>query len=227
MKLLKILFRCILKFITTIILLVTVGLLAVFLINGYVRNSVKDRIYTINDIMNYEADCILILGAGVWGDRPSHMLEDRLITGTALYEKGLSNRLLMSGDHGKDDYDEVNVMKKFAIDRGIPSSHVFMDHAGFSTYDSLYRARDIFLVKKAVIVTQEYHLYRALYVAKGLGIDAIGVSSDLRPYAGQEYRDLREILARVKDFIYVILQPQPTFLGETIPVQGDGDATND
>jgi SanA protein len=155
------------------------------------------------------------------------MLEDRLITGTALYEKGLSNRLLMSGDHGKDDYDEVNVMKKFAIDRGIPSSHVFMDHAGFSTYDSLYRARDIFLVKKAVIVTQEYHLYRALYVAKGLGIDAIGVSSDLRPYAGQEYRDLREILARVKDFIYVILQPQPTFLGETIPVQGDGDATND
>jgi SanA protein len=227
MKLLKILFRCILKFITTIILLVTVGLLAVFLINGYVRNSVKDRIYTINDITNYEADCILILGAGVWEDRPSHMLEDRLITGTALYEKGLSNRLLMSGDHGKDDYDEVNVMKKFAIDRGIPSSHVFMDHAGFSTYDSLYRARDIFLVKKAVIVTQEYHLYRALYVAKGLGIDAIGVSSDLRPYAGQEYRDLREILARVKDFIYVILQPQPTFLGETIPVQGDGDATND
>jgi SanA protein len=90
-----------------------------------------------------------------------------------------------------------------------------------------YRAREVFLVKKVAIVTQKYHLYRALYIAKGLGLEAVGVSSDLRPYAGQEFRDLREILARVKDFLYVILKPLPTQLGEPVPVWGDGDLTND
>jgi len=135
--------------------------------------------------------------------------------------------LLMSGDHGRKEYDEVNVMKQFAIDRNIASEHIFMDHAGFSTYESLYRAKYIFKADKIIIVTQKYHLYRALYIADKLGIKAYGVASDPRKYAGQRSRDLREVLARGKDFVYLILKPEPTYLGKTIAISGNGDLTND
>ena len=197
-------------------------------INAHVRSSVKNRIFNGEEASLLDVDCILILGAGVWGgNRPSFMLEDRLLTGIDLYSKGVSDRLLMSGDNGREDYDEVNVMKKFAIDKGVVSEHIFMDHAGFSTYESLYRARDVFDVKKLVIVSQEYHLYRALYIAEKLGLEAYGVPSNPREYMGQDIRDLREVLARIKDFFKVIYKPMPTYLGETIPVSGNGDSTND
>lgn len=191
-------------------------------------SSVEDRILTAEDAATLDVDCILVLGAGVWeNDRPSFMLEDRLLQGIELYQKGASERLLMSGDHGQKDYDEVNVMKNFATERGIDSEHVFMDHAGFSTYDSLYRAKEIFQAEKIIIVTQEYHMYRALYIAEKLGLEAYGVTSNPRSYAGQEGRDLREMIARTKDFMNVLVKPKPTYLGEAIPVSGNGDVTND
>ena len=133
----------------------------------------------------------------------------------------------MSGDHGQEEYDEVNIMKQYAIDNGIESSDIFMDHAGFSTYESIYRIKEIFNAKKVVIVTQKYHLHRALYIAEQLGIEAYGVNSDPRQYQGQLFREIREILARNKDFINCIIKPKPTYLGETIPVSGDGNITND
>ncbi|NLL01039.1 MAG: DUF218 domain-containing protein [Clostridiales bacterium] len=210
------------------ILLGVLGLVLVFTINGYIKISSRKRIISTEQAINLEdVDCILVLGAGVWGDRPTHMLEDRLNFGINLYKKGASDRILMSGDHGRKNYDEVNVMKDYAINEGVLSSAVFMDHAGFSTYESLYRARDIFEAKKIIIVTQEYHLYRALYVANKLGLEAYGVASNPREYVGQNYREVREVLARVKDFIYVIIKPEPTYLGESIPVSGNGDVTND
>jgi len=209
-------------------ILALLGAASVFGINIYIKSSTKKKILTLEEASALEGiDCILILGAGVWGERPTHMLEDRLDYGIALYKAGASNRLLMSGDHGRKNYDEVNVMKKYAIGEGVPSPDVFMDHAGFSTYESLYRARDIFEAKRIIIVTQEYHLYRALYIADKLGLEAYGVPSNPRSYAGQRARDIREVLARVKDFFYVIIKPQPTYLGESIPVSGDGDVTND
>ena len=118
-------------------------------------------------------------------------------------------------------------MKNFAIDKGVPSESIFMDHAGFSSYESIYRAKEIFGAKKIVIVTQKYHLYRALYIANQLGIEAYGVGADPRQYVGATYRELREILARNKDFIKCIFKPEPTYLGDTIPVSGDGNDTND
>lgn len=209
-------------------ILALLGAATVFGINIYIKSSTKKKILTLEEASALEGiDCILILGAGVWGERPTHMLEDRLDYGIALYKAGASNRLLMSGDHGRKNYDEVNVMKKYAIGEGVPSPDVFMDHAGFSTYESLYRARDIFEAKRIIIVTQEYHLYRALYIADKLGLEAYGVPSNPRSYAGQRARDIREVLARVKDFFYVIIKPEPTYLGESIPVSGDGDVTND
>jgi vancomycin permeability regulator SanA len=197
-------------------------------INLHVRSSVKDRILTPEEAATVKADCILILGAGVWDNgQPSQMLQDRLMQGIDLYLAGVSDRILMSGDHGRKSYDEVNTMKDYAIARDIPSEHIFMDHAGFSTYESMYRARDIFKAKKVVIVTQRYHMYRALYIASRLGLDAYGVASDPGKYAGQDYRDLRETAARVKDYFLCVAKPEPTYLGDAIPVSGNGDATND
>lgn len=172
-------------------------------------------------------DCILVLGCGVHGTTPSHMLEDRLLQGIELYHSGASPKMIMSGDHGREHYDEVNVMKDFAIERGVESSDVFMDHAGFSTYESMFRAKEIFQAEKILIVTQKYHLYRAIYNARALGLDAYGVASDPRAYSGQLFRRIREVLARNKDFIYSIIKPEPTYLGEAIPVSGNGDLTND
>ena len=128
---------------------------------------------------------------------------------------------------GRSDYNEVGTMKEYAVNEGVPSEDIFMDHAGFSTYESLYRAKEIFGADRIIIVSQEYHLYRALYIAKALGIEAYGVSADLRSYSGQYKRDLREILARNKDFILAITKPVPSVLGDSISLDGSGDVTND
>lgn len=206
--------------------LVLTAVLSVFGIDFYVKKSTEKYVLTPEEAGN-GYDCILVLGCGVYGDTPSHMLEDRLLQGIELYKNGASDKMLMSGDHGRENYDEVNVMKDFALNRGVKSKDVFMDHAGFSTYESMYRAKEIFKAEKILIVTQDYHLYRAIYDARALGIEAYGVASNPRTYSGQLYRDLREILARNKDFVYGILKPEPTYLGDPIPIQGNGNATND
>ena len=202
---------------------------AVMIANGHVKSTTASQILSPEQAAQLcEVDCILVLGCLVKADgTPSDMLEDRLFQGIALYQNGTSPKLLMSGDHGQIEYDEVNTMKAFAIQAGVPSEDVFMDHAGFSTYESIYRAKEIFGADKIVIVTQEYHLYRALYVAKSLGIEAYGVSADLRTYAGQTKRDVREILARIKDLAYTVFKPEPTYLGDPISLQDSGDVTND
>lgn len=205
------------------------GLAAVLGINAIVKGSVKDQMLSPEEAAQLEGvDCILVLGCGIHSDgTPSDMLHDRLRRGVELYDLGAAPKLLMTGDHGREGYDEVDAMKTFAVEAGIASEAVFMDHAGFSTYESMYRARDIFQAKKIIIVTQEYHLYRAIYIAERLGLEAYGVASDYRAYYGQSIRDLREILARVKDFGTSLFQPKPTYLGEAIPIWGDGNLTND
>lgn len=216
------------KVIKYLILLVVIVILIILGINSYVKFSTKKQIINKDEYSKLnDIDCIIVLGAGIWGDKPSPMLEDRLLEGINLYENNVSNKILMSGDHGREEYDEVNIMKNYAIEKGIPSENIFMDHAGFSTYESIYRAKEIFEAKKVVIVTQKYHLYRALYIANKLELEAYGVNSDPRQYAGSTYRELREILARDKDFIKCIFKPEPTYLGESIPVSGNGDITND
>ena len=213
------------RIIIAVLCICIAGAAAVFGIDLYVRKSTEKYILPFADA-GEGYDCVLVLGCAVWGDRPSHMLEDRLKTGISLYESQVAPKLLMSGDHGRKDYDEVNVMKNFAMKNGIASSDIFMDHAGFSSYETIYRAKEIFKVKRAIIVTQEYHLYRTLYLAEALGLEAYGVSADLRTYRGQLERDLRELLARSKDFISAKTKPEPKYLGESIPINGDGDITN-
>ena len=208
---------------TFIIFLITV------IINIIVIATTKKQIINIKNIKEETTnfDCIIILGAGIRNNRPSPMLEDRLITGKELYNMGISKKILVSGDHSKIDYDEVKVMKNYLIENGIPSDKIFMDHAGFSTYDSIYRAKKIFNAKKIVIVTQDYHLYRALYIANKLNIEALGIPANKRTYQNQAKRDIREYVARIKDAIKCITKPQSTYLGEIHPIEGNGDTTND
>lgn len=204
--------------------LLLLGMILAFGINFYVKARVKGRIVTAEEASALEeADAVLVLGCLVRGDgTPSAMLSDRLDTALSL---SLNAPYIMSGDHGTKDYDEVNAMRNYAVKNGADKSRVFMDHAGFSTYDSIYRAKEIFGAQKIVIVTQKYHLYRALYIAKSLGLDAVGVSADVRIYSGQNMREIREILARNKDFFTSIFKPKPKYLGEKISLSSDASVT--
>ena len=160
--------------------LAIVGVTSLFIINGHVKSSGKDRILTVEKAAELEdVDCIIVLGCQVRDDGSlSHMLRDRLIRALEVYEAGAAPKLLMSGDHGREDYDEVGAMKDYAIENGVVSENVFMDHAGFSTYETVYRAKEIFEADKVIIVTQEYHLYRALYVANALGVEVTDLLED-------------------------------------------------
>lgn len=206
--------------------LIIIVILLLLIINTYIILSTKKQIINIDQIQIEDVDCILILGAGIRRNRPSPMLEDRLITGINLYNNQISNKILVSGDHTNDDYDEVNVMKNYLIENNIPTSNIFMDHLGISSYDSIYRAKKIYKANKIIIVTQEYHLYRALYIANQLDIEAYGISATKNNYHGQAKRDIREFLARIKDFFKCIFKPESTYLGEVYPINGNGDKTN-
>ena len=181
------------KVILSLCCLCILGLGVVYGISDYMERHTVGRILSSGEAQKLDADCILVLGCRVHEDgSPSLMLADRLEKGIELYESGASARLLMSGDHGRSEYDEVNTMKAFAVEQGVPSEAVFMDHAGFSTYDSIYRAKDVFQAEKIIVVSQEYHLSRALYIAERLGLDAYGVAAANISYQGATYRSLRE-----------------------------------
>lgn len=216
------------KIIKTVLCVLIVPIVYLLCVNTYIIIYAGRYMAEPEHITEKQADAVIILGAGVRADGSlSPMLRERLDMGIRLYRQGAADCLLVSGDHGRKEYDEVNAMKSYAMENGVPSERIFMDHAGFSTYETMYRAKEIFQVKKAIVVTQKYHMYRSLYIAEKLGIDAEGVPCDTRDYAGQLYRSLREILARNKDFLTVIFKPEPAFLGDAIPVSTDGNLTND
>ena len=202
-------------------------IIGVLLINASVVLTTKNNIITEDETINIKnVDCILILGAGIRGKSPSPMLEDRLLQGVSLYNDTY-NKIIVSGDHMNKDYDEVNVMKDYLVSKDIPSNDIFMDHAGISTYDSIYRAKHIFDAKRIIIITQEYHLYRALYIAENLNIEAYGIASNPREYYGQTARDIREILARTKDYFKALFKLKSTYLGDKISLNDNGNITND
>ena len=177
----------------------------------------------IADIKFYKPDCIMVLGAGVKPDgSPTSMLADRLEVGYYLYSQDVAPKILLSGDNGQVEYNEVKAMKDYMLAKGVPEKDIFLDHAGFSTYDSMYRAKAVFCVDSPVIVTQRYHLYRALYIGQSFKLGVYGVASDQRQYAGQLNRDVREHMARTKDFFKCVFKPNPKFLGDQIPIKGDG-----
>ena len=202
-----------------LLLLVLVAAAAVLGGSVYVVWSARAEILSQEEAPPANLDCILVLGCGVHADgTPTPMLRSRMTRAVELYQAGWADKLLLSGDNSRADYNEVATMKTLALEGGVPEEDIVLDHAGFSTYDSLYRAQDVFLVKRLVIVTQEYHLSRALYLADALGLGAWGVAAAPRNDAGQIMRDAREILARDKAILWAILRPEPKFLGDPIPL---------
>ncbi len=189
-----------------IIVVVCIILLAAVVLVGiseYVRLSQKDNVIESADSISNidDIDCIIVLGAGLKADgTPSHMLEDRIKVGVEVLNATDARYILMSGDRSGEYYDEPAAMRKYAEDMGVDPSKILVDNSGFSTYESMTRLKEIHGFDKVVVITQKYHLYRALYIAESSDIDAVGVSADLRPYRNQFMRDIREILARVKDF---------------------------
>lgn len=215
----------------TVLLLAVLCAVAVFAaVNIYVISYSSKYIIPPREAANLkDIQCIAVLGAHVRDDgSPSYMLESRLDTAIDLYNAGVSDKMLMTGDHGQHEYDEVNNMMNYALaNSDIKKENVFLDHAGFSTYESAYRARAIFKVERAVFVTQKYHLYRAVYNARKNGIEAYGVASDDYEWPGMFYYRLRESLAIFKDFFGCLFNVKPTYLGEAIPVSGTAEPTHD
>jgi len=212
--------------------LITLAILIPTFINLYIIAYASPYIYSIDELddVPYKYTAIS-LGAKVFsGGSLSHILNDRVNVAVTLYDNKKVERILFSGDHGQDEYDEVNAMMDSAITQGIPKSDIFLDHAGFSTYESMVRASKIFECDDVVIVTQRFHLYRAIYIARRMDLDAIGVCADLTNYRKKtDIKNItREFFARVKEFFYVeILRPDPTYLGDVIPITGDADLTHD
>ena len=216
------------KFFKFIFVLIVIGIIFTLLFNVFVWFTVKDRARTLDESLNEKGyDCIIVLGCGVWGDEPTPLLSDRIDAAIALYKAGVAPKILMSGDHGRDGYDEVSVMRNYALERGVPSEDIFMDHAGFSTYETMYRASEIFGISHAVVVTQKYHLFRSLYDASAFGIDADGTEAvgHIFPTTNLLMWEGREVLARVKDVIWCIVKPDPTFMGDKIDITGNGEVT--
>lgn len=185
-----------------VVFLVTV--LSIFVVNLIVKASVRENIADNPDALTFggHVDCVVILGAGLKSNgEPSDMLEDRIKTGVEVFNMIDADFILMSGDCSGEHYDEVSAMKKYALSLGVDEDKILLDGQGFSTFESISRVKEEYGFDRVVIITQKYHLYRALYIAEQYEIEAVGVSADLRGYRGQTYRDLREVFARVKDFI--------------------------
>ena len=200
-------------------------------INWYILNFTKEYIFQEVDQIS-SRQCAMILGARVYDSGAiSLVVRDRVEGAMELYHQGLADKVLISGDHGQREYDEVNAIKNYIkLMHHIPDQDIFMDHAGFSTYESMYRGRDVFLVKDVIIVSQGFHLPRAVYIARKLGLDAIGYEAkEITPFSKETHISwhLRESLARVKSFFLVAGNAQPTYLGDYIPITEDGRASWD
>lgn len=184
--------------------------------SAYVEYRWEERIFPAAQVP--DAPVALVFGAGLRANQaPSPMLAERIDAAIALYQAGKVKALLVSGDNSDKSHDETRAMRRYAIANGVPSRHVVCDYAGLSTYDSVYRARAIFGVERAVLVTQRFHLARALFIARSLGMDAFGVSADEVRQRPAPY-PWRELLARPWALVMVLMRPEPRFLGEPAPI---------
>ena len=185
----------------------------------YVYATTRKQIFTDSTTLPM-AKVAIIFGAGIFGDRPSAYLQDRLDAGIALYREGKVQKLLLTGDNGTDAHDELTVMKTYCAERGIPPAAIYLDYAGFDTYSSIVRAREIFGVTEATLVSQKYHLKRAIYLANHLDIKANGFSANAREYVFYTKNLLREYPALVKSGLDLLFNREPKFLGEKVPIDG-------
>ena len=219
-------------------IIIAAAVLLVFGLSGFVAMSTSKDIVgmdrgsgidraAIDACKEIDPQCILVLGCAVWeNNEPSPMLKERLDTAISLYRQGAAPKLLLSGDNSEKYYSEPDCMLAYTLKQGIPPEDIFLDFAGFSTYDSIYRAKAVFRADRVIVVTQKYHLFRALKICSALGVTARGVASNQDKHEGRYFREAREVLARCKDLVKGKMRPEPTFLGDEIPIDGDGTVTH-
>lgn len=196
-------------------------LLLLFIIFIYCIVNLTTKRYREEDLNKLTpAHTALVLGSMVQKDGTLALpLKDRVDTAIELYKAGIVETILVSGDNSSVEYNEVNPSRDYILAHGVPSDAIFLDHAGFDTYSSMYRARDVFLVDSVIVVTQSFHLPRAVFIARNLGLDAYGMSADKRKYLFKN--NIREVLANVKAVFNVLYERKPKYLGDEIPITGD------
>lgn len=216
--------RTLIKLLITLVVIVVICLAGT---NLYVLHQAKGQIISLSEAKDKGAQVIVVLGAGTYPDgSPSPILAQRLQTAVNLYREGAAKKILISGDHGQVHYDEIKSMRNWLRHHQVKAEDIYADHAGFSTYESAYRADAIFSVRTAIVVTQPYHLPRALYDFQSRGIEAWGVGAAGNSYPGQMGRTIREWAARTKDVVWVTTKQKPTYLGPKISLEGPASATD-
>lgn len=210
----------------TLLTLSIIGIIVFLWLQYYVDALSNDYIVSLENAP--VCDAVLVLGARVYDDyTPSPILAERLDYGYDLYINGKAEKIVVSGDHGRENYDEVNAMKTYLMNKGVPREDIFLDHAGFDTYDSMYRARDIFQIKSILISTQQFHINRSIYIARKLGLEAYGYPSADKEVYNMGYLNFRESLAKCKAVAETeVFKRKPKYLGDTIPIWGNGIDTD-
>lgn len=196
-------FKVVLAVIGAIILVVAIIVAS----NVYTVLSTRDDVHRVSSFYNRDADAIVVLGASVFADgTPSDILADRLEVAADLYNAGAAREIIVSGDNTDAHYNESDAMKDYLVSLGVPEQDIVVDHLGTDTYASIYRAKNAYGASNVIVVTQAYHLYRALMIADGLGMEAGGVAADKGEYEGQTEYSVREMLARTKDWLLTLVK---------------------
>ncbi|UIR56812.1 YdcF family protein [Sphingobacterium sp. SRCM116780] len=203
-----------------------IGIMLVLGINFYVKSKTEDAIFSIVEDIP-KTNVAIIFGAGINNDKPSKYLKDRLDAGISLYKQRKVDKILLSGDNGNDAHDELTVMKLYCYEHGIDSNKIYMDYAGFDSYSTMYRAKHIFNVDTAILVTQKYHLNRCIYLGDKLGVKSYGLSANNGDYKGYKYYALREYLSVFKAVLDVMRDRKPRFLEEEVNINGPSNYTKE
>ena len=203
-----------------------IGLIIILLVNIHVKSQTNSSIYdVINKVPKTEVG--IIFGAGINGDKPSKYLKDRLDAGILLFKSKKINKILLSGDNGNDQHDELTVMKKYCFANGVDTAKIYIDYAGFDTYSTMFRAKNIFKIDRAILVSQKYHLNRAVFLGNNLGVKSTGFSANKGEYKGYKYVCSREYFSTFKSIIDVIRNRKSKFLGNEINIIGKCNYTKD
>lgn len=214
------------KFLLSFIILCLIALFVVLVTNSNVTAETEKLIFTeLNDVPKTKV--AIIFGAGINGDQPSRYLKDRLDAGISLYKNNKVDKILLSGDNGRDEYDELTVMKLYCQKNGVDTTKIYIDYAGFDSYSTMYRAKHIFYVDTAILVSQKYHLNRCIYLGDKLGIKSFGYSADRGVYPGYKYYASREKLSVSKAVLDVIRDRRPKYLGEPVDINRESNYTKE
>lgn len=207
-------------------ILCLLAILIIRITNNIVNSKTKNAIYMqIKEVPKTKV--AIIFGAGINGDKPSRYLKDRLDAGIALYKSNKVDKILLSGDNGKDEHDELTVMKLYCYENGVDTTKIYLDYAGFDSFSTMYRAKHIFKVDTAILVTQKYHLNRCIYIGDQLGVKSYGFSANKGRYLGYKYYSFREKLSITKSVFDIVRNRKPKYLGKTIDINGANNYTKD